>query len=147
MTLYPCTETVTISSRGPHNLSNFLFGRQLKKISKFSCFLGVKAAGKKHVLFASRKSCCDPRNSGFLKNRMKKTKVLKPSANRYTYQAKKRVKVFNKAITILVPHCMWVLKEVCHNLLLYASAEKRMQGTRLAAMLSADHQEIIPKTF
>ena len=28
MTLYFCTETVTISPRGPPNLSNFLFERQ-----------------------------------------------------------------------------------------------------------------------
>ena len=28
MTLYLCTKTVTISSRGPHNLLNFLFQGQ-----------------------------------------------------------------------------------------------------------------------
>ena len=42
MTLYLCTKTVTISSRGPPNLSNFLCERQSDavrdNVGKHSCY-------------------------------------------------------------------------------------------------------------
>ena len=78
-----------------------------KRKSPYSAVFEVKAAIAKHVLFASRKSCLWSQE--FCKNRMKKTKALKPSTNRYLHQVKKLLKVFNKAITVMMPQSIWAL--------------------------------------
>ena len=72
-----------------------------KRKSPYSAVFEVKAAAAKHVLFASRISRLWSQE--FCKNRMKKTKALKPSTNRYLHQVKKLLKVFNKAIAVIIP--------------------------------------------